>query len=137
VDQWRPIIEWREEEVWGLIRKFGVRPHPAYFLGWGRLSCFPCIFGSPNQWASVRAMDPELFAYILSLERQFDYTIDVERNIEEAANLGSSFVPNDPANVRLAFSEDYPEDLVLVPEGQWTLPLGALGQVKGSAGGPT
>lgn len=39
VDRWRPIHGWSEGEVWAIIKKYGVNPHPAYWLGWGRVSC--------------------------------------------------------------------------------------------------
>src|SRR5262249_53772371 len=35
VDQWRAVIDWSEQEVWDCLRRHRVRPHPAYFLGWG------------------------------------------------------------------------------------------------------
>jgi 3'-phosphoadenosine 5'-phosphosulfate sulfotransferase (PAPS reductase)/FAD synthetase len=137
VDQYRAVLEWREQEVWDIIKRWRVRPHPAYYLGWGRVSCFPCIFGSPNQWASVRALDQKQFDYILSLERKFGHTIQIEGDIEERASHGKSFVPKDPQNIRLAMSEEYPADLAIVPETEeWRLPLGALGQVAGATGGP-
>lgn len=136
VDQYRAVLDWREEEVWAIIERHRIRPHPAYYLGWGRVSCFPCIFGSPNQWASVKQLDPKQFDYILSLERKFGHTIQVEGDIEERASQGKSFIPNDRENIKLALAEDFPHELIIVPEGQWKLPLGALGQVSGSTGGP-
>lgn len=39
VDRWRPIHGWSEAEVWAIIKKYRVNPHPAYWLGWGRVSC--------------------------------------------------------------------------------------------------
>lgn len=38
VDRWRPIHKWPEKEVWQIIRRFKINPHPAYWLGWGRVS---------------------------------------------------------------------------------------------------
>lgn len=49
VDHWRPIHDWSERQVWDTIAAASIRPHPAYSLGWSRLSCRCCIFGSPNQ----------------------------------------------------------------------------------------
>lgn len=56
IDHWRPVHAWDEAQVWNVIKKYRVNPHPAYKLGWGRVSCCTCIFGSPDQWASVRAI---------------------------------------------------------------------------------
>lgn len=137
VEQWRAVLEWKEEEVWEIIERYRVRAHPAYYLGWGRVSCFPCIFGSPNQWASVKKLDRKQFDTILGYERAFKHTIQKGENIDDRAARGASFVPRAPEIIRLAMSEEYPEDLILLQDGEkWELPLGALGQVKGSTGGP-
>lgn len=40
VDRWRPVHQWSEEEVWAIIERWKVNPHPAYCLGWGRVSCW-------------------------------------------------------------------------------------------------
>ncbi len=61
VDHWRPILDWKETAVWKIIEQHRINPHPAYHLGWGRLSCAACIFGSPNQWATLRGVDPDKF----------------------------------------------------------------------------
>jgi len=137
VDHWRSILDWMEPDVWGIIKKFRVRPHPAYYLGWGRVSCFPCIFGSPNQWASVKAVDPKQFKAILDYEHKFGHTVQAGGDIAYQAGRGRSFVPDDPENLRLALEEEYPEELAIVARGeQWKLPAGALGKVAGSGGGP-
>jgi 3'-phosphoadenosine 5'-phosphosulfate sulfotransferase (PAPS reductase)/FAD synthetase len=39
VDRWRPVHAWTEAEIWAIIKKYSVNPHPAYWLGWGRVSC--------------------------------------------------------------------------------------------------
>ncbi|MFP5273965.1 phosphoadenosine phosphosulfate reductase domain-containing protein [Coleofasciculus sp.] len=28
IDHWRPVLHWREDQVWEIIRKFRVNPHP-------------------------------------------------------------------------------------------------------------
>jgi 3'-phosphoadenosine 5'-phosphosulfate sulfotransferase (PAPS reductase)/FAD synthetase len=137
VDQWRAILDWPEDDVWKIIERWRVRPHPAYYLGWGRVSCFPCIFGSPNQWASVRALDPDQFQRILDYEHRFGYTIQKGGDILSQADRGKSFLPNDHENMLRAMTEEYAPELAIVLEGErWELPLGALGQVSGSTGGP-
>lgn len=39
VDTWRAVIDFSEQQVWDLIREFRVAPHPAYYCGFGRVSC--------------------------------------------------------------------------------------------------
>lgn len=133
VDQWRAIIDWREEKVWAIIEQYRVRPHPAYYLGWGRVSCLSCIFGNPNQWASVKAIDPALFQKILNYERKFGRTIQQSGDIEHLAEKGVSFVPDDPEMIALALGEHYPESMAIVPRGErWRIPMGAYKR----SGGP-
>jgi 3'-phosphoadenosine 5'-phosphosulfate sulfotransferase (PAPS reductase)/FAD synthetase len=76
VDRWRPVHHWVTAEVWDAIRRWGIVPHPAYRAGFGRVSCAFCIFGSPDQWATLRQLMPEGFARIANLERRFGLTID-------------------------------------------------------------
>jgi 3'-phosphoadenosine 5'-phosphosulfate sulfotransferase (PAPS reductase)/FAD synthetase len=71
VHQWRAVLGWFEQDVWEIFEKYRVRPHPAYHLGWSRVSCLPCIFGNPDQWASVRDLTPEVFARLAGLEDKF------------------------------------------------------------------
>ena len=71
VHQWRAVLSWFEQDVWEIMEKFRTRPHPAYYLGWSRVSCLPCIFGDPNQWASVRDITPDVFARMAKMEVEF------------------------------------------------------------------
>lgn len=136
VDHWRPVLDWPEEEVWRIMERWRLNPHPAYWLGWGRLSCISCIFGDANQWASIREYVPGLFDEILGYERQFGRTISISDRLDvgEQAAMGESFVPDDPFVKRLGLSEDYPQELAAVPPWrEWRLPPGAFKKT----GGPT
>ncbi len=75
VDQWRCVIDWTEQDVWAIIKRYGIIAHPAYFLGWGRVSCMACIFGDRDQWASVRQIAGERFERIAAYEKEFGKTI--------------------------------------------------------------
>jgi len=71
VHQWRAVLPWFEQDVWEIMERFRVRPHPAYFLGWSRVSCLPCIFGNPDQWATVKVVAPKVFDRMATLEDKF------------------------------------------------------------------
>lgn len=70
VEKWRPIHRWCEIDVWGIIARWKITVHPAYRLGWGRLSCMTCIFGSPAQWATIREIDRRRFDLFAKTERK-------------------------------------------------------------------
>lgn len=135
VDQWRAIIDWPEERVWDIMRRRCVDPHPAYKLGWGRVSCMSCIFGDADQWASLRALSPEWFERIAALEVEFGCTIRQKINVVELANRGTVFLPEDSEALRdIALGKvPYQPRRTLVEEGSWQHPPGAFKH----CGGPT
>ena len=91
VDHWRPVHAWDESEVWAIIERWKVNPHPAYKLGWGRLSCMKCIFGSRDQWASVQHIDPQGFDQIADYEEQFGKTIHRTESVRQQSMKGQVF----------------------------------------------
>lgn len=129
VDRWRPVHGWSEREVWAIIERYRVNPHPAYKLGWGRVSCAACIFGSPNQWASLRAINPQQFNRIAGYEERFGVTIKRRLNVIQTADQGTPYQMRE-GDIRAALSESFDEDVIL-PPGAWTLPQGAFGESCG------
>ena len=75
VDHLRPVHKWDEQTIWDAMKDFKLKPHPCYRLGWNRLSCVSCIFGSKNQWASIYHIWPEKVEEIYEYEREFGLTI--------------------------------------------------------------
>lgn len=126
VDHWRPVIDWDEREVWDIIERHGINPHPAYKLGWGRLSCMCCIFGSNNQWASVRRIAPENFDIIADMEQEFNHTIDAKHPITWLADRGDAYDMNQ-ADIDQALSTTYSNPHT----DTWQLPAGAFGESNG------
>jgi 3'-phosphoadenosine 5'-phosphosulfate sulfotransferase (PAPS reductase)/FAD synthetase len=74
--QWRPVIDFTEEEIWDLYKIYSVQPHPAYELAWGRCSCQLCIFSSPNHWATNYEISPKKVNRIAEIEKEFGATLD-------------------------------------------------------------
>src|SRR5690606_35884291 len=60
VDRIRPIRDWTEFEVWEIIKRYRVRVHPCYYLGFSRCSCKFCIFGNANQFATANYISPKI-----------------------------------------------------------------------------
>lgn len=127
IDQWRPVHSWSESKVWDIIEQYSVDPHPAYKLGWGRLSCMACIFGSCNQWASIRAIAPEKFERIAKYESLFNTTIHRTKSVTELADSGSPYEMDDESKI-VAMSTNYNHPVFV---GEWRTPSGAFGESNG------
>ena len=130
VDQWRPVHGWPEEQVWEIIERYLINPHPAYRLGWGRVSCAACIFGSKDQWASLNFINPGQVLTIAEFEKEFGKTINRNRSVMEMIAMGRPYADMNPADIKSALSEKF-EELVILPEGSWKLPAGAYGENAG------
>lgn len=127
VDHWRPIHGWSEEQVWEIMERHRVDAHPCYHLGWGRASCQTCIFGSKDQWASIRMISPERFAMLEGLEVEFGHTLRKGTTLGQLADAGTPY-EMDPAIVRRALSTTYESPIVI---DDWRLPKGAYGEGAG------
>lgn len=132
VDHWRPIHDWKELQVWEIIKEFGIVPHVAYQLGWGRLSCMTCIFGSADQWATIQAIFPERFEAIANPEESLGVTIRRGETIRQLASKGTPYAAalNRPDLVALANSREWTQP-IWVPSSEWELPAGAFGESAG------
>lgn len=132
IDQWRPVIDFSEQDVWTLIRRHGIVPHPAYYLGWSRVSCALCIFGDKDQWASARQVLPEQFERVAQFEDQFNLTIQREKSVRQLADEGKVFPETETPKRHLATARDY-RWRIWVPPDEWEMPPGAFRR----GGGPT
>ena len=130
VDQWRPIHAWDETEVWAIIKRYGIVLHPAYRLGWSRLSCMTCIFGSANQWATIRAVFPHRFEMVAAREAQFGKTIQRALTVHQQADRGTPYAAAlaNPDLVRLAESNVWEGPIFT---NEWQMPAGAFGENAG------
>jgi 3'-phosphoadenosine 5'-phosphosulfate sulfotransferase (PAPS reductase)/FAD synthetase len=134
--QWRPILRWSEQEVWNAIERWRVVSHPAYRIGFGRLSCLSCIFGGPAQWAAIAEHAPAHFERIASYEERFGLTIDRTRSVRalvaHARNL-PSFVPAGLETMasRAMTATTYDEPIFLPAGRVWQLPAGAFKKTGG------
>ncbi|MAG25582.1 hypothetical protein CMI47_08390 [Candidatus Pacearchaeota archaeon] len=142
VDQWRPVHHLTEEEVWALMKRHKIQPHPAYELGWSHCSCFGCIYTSPAHWALMRRFAPGQFRGLVKAERRKGATITHGVTLTEAADKGEAqaqrIIASIPAPIRKKWlpvamgGRRFTPAMVHV-KGDWRLPTGAF---KGR-GGPT
>lgn len=130
VDHWRPIRDWKEQEVWAIMERWKVRAHPAYFLGWGRVSCLFCIFGNKNQFKSAYVVAPKSGDKVIAYETEFGVTIKRKGTIKDLIDSGIAYdaVTHDAAMVALSQSHEYTLSIFME---EWELPCGAYGENDG------
>lgn len=128
IDHYRPIRDWKEGRVWRIIRKFKVRCHPAYYLGWGRVSCAACIFGSKNQFASLFEINPNQVNKIADYEESFGVTIKRKESVRELVAKGTAYPNMKQEDIDDALSEEYTKNIFME---YWILPAGAFGESCG------
>lgn len=128
VDRLRPIRDWKEQQVWDIIRRYRVRVHPCYYLGWSRCSCRFCIFGNKNQFASAAYISPEPIKEIAALEKLFNCTIKRKSDILTLIASGTpySHITDELKSIATNYNYDLP--IILSPDEEWILPAGAFGE---------
>lgn len=129
---WRAVHDWPEERVWETLARHRVRPHPAYRLGFGRVSCRCCIFGNDDQWATIAMLDPGRLQEVAALEREFGKTIKRGMDVEQRAARGRCLVPADQEILaREVDDPGFSEPALLLPGESWVLPAGAYRETGG------
>jgi Phosphoadenosine phosphosulfate reductase family len=130
IDHWRPVIDWDEKRVWDVMRYHGINPHPAYKLGFSRLSCQTCIFADEDQLASVYVIAPQKVEALAAYEAQFKTTIHRSHSVMERVAAGQPYKMA-IEEIKIALAETYTQPIKIPSEG-WTLPSGAFGNSTGS-----
>jgi 3'-phosphoadenosine 5'-phosphosulfate sulfotransferase (PAPS reductase)/FAD synthetase len=125
LDHWRPVHKWSEAQVWDILKRYGVRAHPVYDLGIGRASCAFCIFGGPQQWATLKEIDSERFDRIAGYERSFQITIHRSMSVNELAAKAVPLVVRSSPQALAVLRAQYQGDIRIAP-ALWQLPRGAF-----------
>lgn len=130
LDHYRNVHQYKEDRVWDMLKAYGINPHPAYHCGFGRTSCMVCIFGSPSQWATIRAYAPERFAKVLAYEKHFGHTIHMDGKsfIDILADKGRIYEVED-GYFEIANSKTYTQPIIV---NNWQYPSGAFGENCGA-----
>ena len=129
VDHWRPVHKLTLVEVWALIAKYRVNPHPAYRVGFGRCSCQFCIFASAGQCATARMISPERFNKVAAYETKFGVTIKRNETLNQLADKGTPYAATQ-ADIDASKAQEFNEPIIL-HEGAWKMPLGAFAESCG------
>lgn len=128
VDHWRPIRDWPEADVWAAMQRWKVRPHPAYQLGWSRVSCATCIFGNADQWASAAQVLPGQVAHVARREADSGLTIQRTHSVPQLVAKGTPYANMDAELVAIARGKVYALPVRMDP---WQMPPGAFGHSCG------
>ncbi len=145
--RWRPVLHLTDEEVYSLIREAELQVHPAYELGYGRCSCYGCIFAGAREFRTMAAVNPKVFRRLAALEKQLKamgrprWTL--KGDDRKQPDLAAVIAQTEPfertfwfqhftekAAGRVPFTK---EDMHRPKGFSWTLPLGYL---SGGSGGP-
>ena len=133
VHQWRPVIDYSERDVWEILKRLRVNPHPCYRAGWNRCSCAMCIFSTPKLFAGIREIYPNEFRKLKNDEEILGFTLDNKCDLETFVGDAESCVYHgDDKALRSLVTGEFTEDDVYV-NGRWLYPAGAF---HGAEGGP-
>lgn len=130
IDHYRMVKDWTEKQVWDIIERHRVNPHPAYKMGWGRVSCAGCIFGNKNQWASLQRVNNDQFSQIVNYEEAFEFTINKGETLLALAGRGTPYKAITPQLTKEALCHDWDTRYPVLVD-QWKLPAGAYGESCG------
>lgn len=128
VDRHRPIRDWAEAQVWDIIKRYRIRVHPCYYMGWSRCSCLFCVFGNKHQFASAACINPTGIQEIAKLEKQFKCTIKRKCDILSLIDSGKPYRHITEELKAIATNYNYDLPIILSSNEEWILPAGAFGE---------
>ena len=128
VDRYRPVLDWKEAQVWSIIEHYHIRVHPCYYMGWSRCSCMWCIFGNKHQFASAACINPERANELIIFESKFGYTIKRNTDLQTLISSGIPYQHISENLSRLAASYIYNKPIIIPQDEPWILPAGAYGE---------
>jgi len=66
---YRPILDWKHEDVFAIARRHGIKPNPLYQQGCSRVGCMPCIHARKSELAEIFSRWPEEIQRVAEWER--------------------------------------------------------------------
>ena len=133
VHQWRPVIDYSEKDVWELLKRHKVNPHPCYRAGWNRCSCAMCIFSTPSLFAGIREIYPEDYELLKQDEKILGFTLDNKCDLDTFVGDAKSCVYHgDVSAIHSLITGEFNKSDIYIT-GDWMYPAGAF---RGSEGGP-
>lgn len=74
---WRPMLAFKEADIWAMVRETGVQRHVCYDMGCNRLGCAGCIFSSDRDLRIEMRENPHIFEALDRLEIESGYTMSM------------------------------------------------------------
>jgi len=122
----RLVIDWSEKQIWDIIKEYGVLPHPAYYMGFPRLSCRSCVFFTADLFATLGEVQPEAIDVIEAVEEDFNFTLDNKHKIRQLVAIGKSRV-NETNKIWIpSLINEWGDKPIIVKSDEWVLPQGAF-----------
>lgn len=132
VHQWRPVIDYSEKDVWEVLKRHKVNPHPCYRAGWNRCSCAACIFSTPKLFAMFRELYPEEWELLKQDEQILGFTLDNKCDLDTfVGDTVSGLYKGDTQAIHSLVTGDFTVDDIYTDD--WKYPAGAF---HGAEGGP-
>ena len=132
VHQWRCCIDYSEKDVWELLKRHHINPHPCYRIGWNRCSCMMCIFSTPRLFAGVKELFPDDYASLRHDEEVLGFTLDNKKNLDEFIGDTQSCVCwKDKAAIHSILTGEFGTEDIYTEN--WNYPVGAFHGADGGS----
>ena len=132
VHQWRCCIDYSEKDVWELLKRHHINPHPCYRIGWNRCSCMMCIFSTPRLFAGVKELFPDDYASLRHDEEVLGFTLDNKKNLDEfIGDTQSCVCRNDKKAIHSILTGEFRTEDIYTEN--WNYPVGAFHGADGGS----
>ena len=132
VHQWRAVIDYTEKDVWEVLKRNHVNPHPCYRLGWNRCSCAACIFSTPPLMKGFSEIYPDEYAALRQDEETLGFTLDNKKNLDDfICGAKSCLNTSDQQALHSITTGEFSADDIFVKE--WKYPAGAFHGAEGGS----
>lgn len=78
---WRPMLQFRTEEIFAMVQQTGIARHCVYELGGSRLGCAGCIFSNDRELKIEMANNPAIFDALDRLEFESGRTMSIDKRM--------------------------------------------------------
>lgn len=85
-ETWRPLINWKQQDVVDIHLRNGVPPNPLYTMGADRVGCWPCIYARKAEVRMISVLSPERIDLIERLETTLE-RLQRERALSQGTTM--------------------------------------------------